>query len=157
MTEAPGRFPRGETPETPRIRSPLSGSAWISIDSVSDALCAAEELANTEMPRIELIERLTQAQQHPNREDVEFAVKALLERIREALAHGERIGIRGFGSCSVRRRRSRVGRNPRTGAPIALPERHVPHLRPGKDLRERVSSNAEVMSLRGLARACEGL
>jgi integration host factor subunit beta len=90
------------------------------------------------MTRTELIERLTQAQRHLNHEDVAFAVKILLEQMREALAQGERIEIRGFGSFSVRRHRSRVGRNPKTGAPVSVPDRHVPHFKPGKELRERV-------------------
>jgi integration host factor subunit beta len=60
----------------------------------------------------------------------------------EVLAQGERIEIRGFGAFSLRRRESRVGRNPRTGELVVLPERHVPHFKPGKELRERVDFNA---------------
>jgi len=91
------------------------------------------------MTRTELIERLTRRQLHLHCDDVEFAVKAILEQMSDTLAHGERIEIRGFGSFSLHRRRSRVGRNPRTGVGVALPDRYVPHFKPGKELRERVN------------------
>lgn len=91
------------------------------------------------MTRAELIDRLIEGQAHFNGDDVEFAVKMMLDQMSEALAHGERIEIRGFGSFSLRRRKSWVGRNPKTGEPVALPERHVPYFRPGKELRDRVN------------------
>jgi integration host factor subunit beta len=59
-----------------------------------------------------------------------------------ALANGERIEIRGFGSFSLHYRPPRVGRNPKTGSSVPLPGRHVPHFKAGKDLRERVNEGA---------------
>ena len=56
-----------------------------------------------------------------------------------SLAEGERIEIRGFGSFSLHYRPPRTGRNPKTGAAVALPGKYVPHFKPGKELRERVS------------------
>ena len=56
-----------------------------------------------------------------------------------ALASGERIEIRGFGSFSLHYRPPRRGRNPKTGDSVALPGKHVPHFKPGKELREKVS------------------
>jgi integration host factor subunit beta len=100
--------------------------------------------ANTAMTRTELIDRLAHGQPHLNQEDVELAVKTMLEQMSQTLAHGERIEIRGFGAFSLRRRASRVGRNPRTGASVAVPERHVPHFKAGKELRERVDIQTEV-------------
>ena len=91
------------------------------------------------MTRAELIDRLIQGQPHLSQEDVELAVKTMMDQMSAALARGERIEIRGFGAFSLRRRESRVGRNPRTGEPVALPERHVPYFRPGKELRDRVN------------------
>jgi integration host factor subunit beta len=61
----------------------------------------------------------------------------------EALAGGERIEIRGFGSFSLHYRPPRVGRNPKTGASVPLPSRRVPHFKPGKELRDRVNSIKE--------------
>ena len=70
--------------------------------------------------------------------DVELAVKTVLEHMAERLANGDRIEIRGFGSFSLHYRPGRVGRNPKTGAPVSLPAKYVPHFKPGKELRERV-------------------
>ena len=56
------------------------------------------------------------------------------------LAGGGRIEMRDFGSFSVRYRRARLGRNPRTGAPVARPAGHVVHFKVGKALRERVDA-----------------
>ena len=94
------------------------------------------------MTQVELIERLTDGQPHLNQEDIELAVKTMLDQMSDVLAQGARIEIRGFGAFSLRRRESRVGRNPKTGALVVLPERHVPHFKPGKELRERVDFNA---------------
>ena len=91
------------------------------------------------MTKSELIEILVQRQSHLKGDDVDLAVKALLEMMGGALANGERIEIRGFGSFSLHYRPPRLGRNPKTGESVALPGKHVPHFKPGKELRERVS------------------
>jgi integration host factor subunit beta len=91
------------------------------------------------MTKSELIEILSQRQAHLKGEDVDLAVKALLEMMGGALSAGERIEIRGFGSFSLHYRPPRLGRNPKTGESVALPGKHVPHFKPGKELRERVS------------------
>ncbi len=57
----------------------------------------------------------------------------------EALSHGERIEIRGFGSFALHFRPARIGRNPKIGDLVALPGKHVPHFKSGKVLRERVN------------------
>ena len=94
------------------------------------------------MTRAELIDRLARQQPHLSANDVELAVSVLLDQISSALAHGERIEIRGFGAFSVRHREPRVARDPRTGEPVPLDARHVPYFRPGKELRERVNAGA---------------
>ena len=91
------------------------------------------------MTKSELIEILAQRQAHLKSEDVDLSVKALLEMMGGALANGERIEIRGFGSFSLHYRPPRLGRNPKTGESVALSGKHVPHFKPGKELRERVS------------------
>jgi integration host factor subunit beta len=91
------------------------------------------------MTKSELIEILAQRQAHLKGEDVDLSVKALLEMMGGSLANGERIEIRGFGSFSLHYRPPRLGRNPKTGESVALPGKHVPHFKPGKELRERVS------------------
>ena len=91
------------------------------------------------MTKSELIELIAVKQQHLVYRDVELAVKTLLEHMSEALSSGERIEIRGFGSFSLHHRPPRIGRNPKTGDPVALPGKHVPHFNPGKQLRPRVN------------------
>ncbi len=90
------------------------------------------------MTKSELIERLAAEQTHLNQTDVELAVRCILEQLSRALAEGERIEIRGFGSFSLHYRPPRMGRNPKTGQAVALPGKHVPHFKPGKELRDRV-------------------
>ena len=75
---------------------------------------------------------------------VELAVKHLLELMSSSLANGERIEIRGFGSFSLHYRPPRMGRNPKTGDAVALSGKHVPHFKPGKELRERVNSGRDL-------------
>jgi len=65
-------------------------------------------------------------------------VKLMIDHMAESLASGERIEIRGFGSFSLTRRPQRVGRNPKSGEQVVVPEKRVPHFKPGKELRERV-------------------
>ena len=93
---------------------------------------------NGPMTKSELIHRIVRNQPHLTERDVETAVKMILDQMVECLAGGRRIEIRGFGSFTVRLRRARVARNPRTGAPVSLPARYAPYFKPGKKLRERV-------------------
>jgi integration host factor subunit beta len=91
------------------------------------------------MTKSELIELLGRRQGHLKPDDVELAVKSLLDMMAAALSGGERIEIRGFGSFSLHFRPPRLGRNPKTGDSVALPGKHVPHFKPGKELRDRVN------------------
>lgn len=88
----------------------------------------------------ELIDALAQKLNHLTYKDVEFAVKAIIEQMAQTLATGGRIEIRGFGSFSLHHRPPRMGRNPKTGEPVPLPSKHVPHFKPGKELRDRVNT-----------------
>jgi integration host factor subunit beta len=93
------------------------------------------------MTKSELIEALAARQTHLAYADVELAVKDLLEQMSHALSTGDRIEIRGFGSFALHYRPARMGRNPKTGAAVALPGKYVPHFKPGKELRERVNQD----------------
>ncbi len=93
------------------------------------------------MTKSELIEILANKNNHLNTKDLELAVKSLLEQMSQALASGERIEIRGFGSFSLHYRPPRIGRNPKTGDAVALSAKYVPHFKPGKELRERVNGS----------------
>jgi len=91
------------------------------------------------MTKSELIEAIAGKQTHLAYKDIELSVKSLLEQMGRSLSAGERIEIRGFGSFSLHFRPPRVGRNPKTGESVDLPGKHVPHFKPGKELRERVN------------------
>ena len=93
------------------------------------------------MTKSELIEILSQRQAHLKGEDVDLAVKALLEMMGGALSTGERIEIRGFGSFSLHYRAPRIGRNPKTGESVGLSGKYVPHFKPGKELRDRANES----------------
>src|SRR5690606_11951981 len=91
------------------------------------------------LTKSELMQIQSRRQPHLKAEDVDLAVKTLLEAMAATLAEGERIEIRGFGSFSLHYRPPRMGRNPKTGEPVALAGKHVPHFKPGQELRARVS------------------
>lgn len=95
------------------------------------------------MTKSELIERITARQLQLSTKDVELAVKSLIEQMSEALSSGNRIEIRGFGSFSLHYREPRRGRNPKTGEAVQLEGKHVPHFKPGKELRDRVNASMQ--------------
>lgn len=99
------------------------------------------------MTKSELIEALAKQQPHLALKDVEMAVKCIIEKMNEALASGERIEIRGFGSFSLHMRPPRIGRNPKTGESVTLAKKYVPHFKPGKELRDRVDASREKCSI----------
>ncbi|MBX5464254.1 MAG: HU family DNA-binding protein [Bacillota bacterium] len=73
------------------------------------------------------------------KKDSERVINAVIDGIQEALAGGERVSLVGFGTFEVRQRKSRVGRNPRTGETIQIPGNAVPTFKAGKTLREMVT------------------
>lgn len=93
------------------------------------------------MTKSELIERIAAQQPQLSAKDVELAVKTIIEQMSHALATGQRIEIRGFGSFSLHYRSPRKGRNPKTGDTVELEGKHVPHFKPGKEMRERVNAS----------------
>lgn len=93
------------------------------------------------MTKSELIESLAQRQTQLSYREVELAVKSVIEYMAQALSNGQRIEIRGFGSFSLHFRESRTGRNPKTGGMVELKGKHVPHFKPGKEMRERVNDS----------------
>ena len=92
------------------------------------------------MTKSELIARLAERFPQLVAKDAEIAVKVILDAMTEALARGDRIEIRGFGSFSLNHRPPRIGRNPRSGERVDVPEKWVPHFKAGKELRERVDA-----------------
>jgi len=92
------------------------------------------------MTKSELIVRLAQRYPQLVAKDAEYAVKMILDAMTQALLDGNRIEIRGFGSFGLNYRPPRVGRNPKSGERVHVPEKYVPHFKAGKELRERVDS-----------------
>ncbi len=90
------------------------------------------------MTRSDLVEELAARFGQLTQRDAEYTVKTILDAVSDALVRGHRIEIRGFGSFSVNRRPPRMGRNPRSGEAVHIPEKRVPHFKPGKALRETV-------------------
>lgn len=96
------------------------------------------------MTRSELIEQM--ALRHKDLltvDDVELAVKNIIDQMSIALAEGGRIEIRGFGSFSLHYRPPRMGRNPKTGESVSLIGKYAPHFKPGKRLRDRVNEGRQ--------------
>ena len=91
------------------------------------------------MTKSELVEIIASKQTQLSTKDVELAVKMISDEMSQALSSGRRIEIRGFGSFSLHFRAPRVGRNPKTGESVELPSKHVPHFKPGKELRDQVN------------------
>ena len=89
----------------------------------------------------ELIEIIANEQEQLPYKDIELAIKTIIESMIDSLKKGKRIEIRGFGSFSLRYRKSRIGRNPKSGESVNIDERYVPHFKPGKDLKERVRTS----------------
>lgn len=91
------------------------------------------------MIKSELIAKMVENNPHLYQRDVERIVGTIFEEISQALAKGDRVELRGFGAFSVKRRPSRTGRNPRTGATVEVEEKFVPYFKTGKDLRQKLN------------------
>jgi integration host factor subunit beta len=94
------------------------------------------------MTKNELILRLAEKYSKLSHKDASVVVETIFDQMTEAMRQDERIEIRGFGSFSVLRRESRMGRNPKTGEQVKVPEKKVPFFKAGKELREKVDFKA---------------
>ncbi len=91
------------------------------------------------MIKSELITRMADQNLHLTQRDIERVVNVIFEEISAALSAEGRVALRGFGSFTVKRRSARVGRNPRTGEVVSVPEKNALYFKTGKDLRERLN------------------
>ena len=94
------------------------------------------------MNKSELIDKIAERASLP-RKKAEHVVNLIFDAMTHALARGERIEIRGFGSFVSKHYRARMGRNPRTGETIPVPAKRLPFFKVGKELRERVDAGAK--------------
>jgi integration host factor subunit beta len=97
------------------------------------------------MIKSELIKRISSQNPHLYERDVQKVVSAVLDEIVEALGRGDRVELRGFGAFSAKVRGARQGRNPRTGAVVAVAKKAIPAFKTGKDMRTRL--NRETLPL----------
>ena len=91
------------------------------------------------MTKADLVEEVAKAVEVPKK-DAEKIVKTVFESVTNALHRGEKIELRGFGSFRLRERKSRIGRNPKTGETVNVPSKKVPYFKAGKELKELINS-----------------
>ncbi|MGH9355623.1 MAG: HU family DNA-binding protein [Terriglobia bacterium] len=90
------------------------------------------------MTKADLIEEISRSAEM-SRKDSELIVETVFESIIHSLRSGEKIEIRGFGSFRTRERKSRVGRNPKTGARVEVPAKKIPFFKPSKELKDVIN------------------
>jgi len=116
----------------PRVSGLLSTE---SLDRIGDH-CHANQMLKSD-----LVHRMSLQNPHLRGKDVEKIIDTILDEIILAMARGDRVEIRGFGAFSVRQREAHSGRNPRTGAEVAVRKKLAPHFKAGKEIRSRLNSN----------------
>jgi integration host factor subunit beta len=94
------------------------------------------------MIKSELVQRLAEQNPHLYQRDVEKIVNAIFGTISDALARGDRVELRGFGTFGVKSRGARTGRNPKTGDLVEVAEKVVPVFKTGKEMRRRLNASA---------------
>ena len=95
------------------------------------------------MTKSELIDAVAEKISGGQKGDAEVIVNTIFNAMTAALASGDRIEIRGFGSFQPRLRKERLGRNPKSGHKVRVNKKRVPFFRPGKELREKVNIDDE--------------
>ena len=107
------------------------------------------------MIKSKLIQRIAARNPHVYQRDIEKIVNIILDRIVDGMACGDRVELRGFGAFSVRFRKARAGRDPRTGASVTIARKALPHFRSGREMRKRLNrkpgTTAEGAAVEGLA------
>jgi integration host factor subunit beta len=103
-----------------------------------------EPIPRKEMTKADLVERVTEAIEQTSgpmisKKDCARVVDAFLDAIKDALKEQRNIEVRGFGTFKIRQRKTRMARNPRTGAPVEVSARPVPVFKPSKELRALVA------------------
>ena len=91
------------------------------------------------MIKSKLVQRISAENPDLRQYDVEKIVNVILGEITAAMARGDRIELRGFGSFGVKNRPARPGRNPRTGTHVSVKKKSIPFFRTGKEMRERLN------------------
>ena len=93
------------------------------------------------MTKADLVEEVSRAVEMSHK-DSEVIVETVFESIVKSLRAGDKIEMRGFGSFRTRERKSRVGRNPKTGDRVEVPAKKIPYFKPSKELKDAVNGVA---------------
>ena len=92
------------------------------------------------MTKSELIQKITNKNSFLYQKDVYKIIDTLLNSVTKALKNGDRVELRGFGTFTTKLRDARIGRNPKTGEPVAIPKKKLPFFKMGKSMKERINS-----------------
>jgi len=93
------------------------------------------------MTKAELVEEVARVSELTKKHS-EIIVNTVFDSIVDALQKDQKIELRGFGSFRIRQRRSRQGRNPKTGDKVDVPAKRIPYFKPGKELKELINASA---------------
>ena len=92
------------------------------------------------MTKSELILKITNKNSFLYQKDVYKIIDTLFNSVTKALNDGDRVELRGFGTFTTKLRNARIGRNPKTGEPVAIPQKKMPFFKMGKLMKERINS-----------------
>jgi integration host factor subunit beta len=92
------------------------------------------------MTKSELILKITSKNSYLYHKDVFKIIDTLFNCVTKALKDGDRVELRGFGTFTTKLRNARIGRNPKTGDPVAIPQKKMPFFKMGKSMKERINS-----------------
>jgi len=96
------------------------------------------------MTKSDLINKVQEKFKIYSNKDIAYAVNIIFASMTEAMKNGERTEIRGFGNFTIRERKPRLGRNPKSGLQVKLGERKTPFFKTGKDLRVKVNNKNDL-------------
>lgn len=94
------------------------------------------------MTKADLVEEVSRAIES-TRKDAEAIVETVFDSVIKSLQADDKIEVRGFGSFRTRRRRGRIGRNPKTGAKVDVPPKRIPFFKPSKELKELINNKSK--------------
>ena len=92
------------------------------------------------MTKSELILKITSKNSYLYHKDVYKIIDSVFNSVTKALKDGDRVELRGFGTFTTKLRNARIGRNPKTGDPVAIPQKKMPFFKMGKSMKERINS-----------------
>jgi integration host factor subunit beta len=97
-----------------------------------------EDVSAGVMTKAELVDEVARVVQLTKKQ-AETIVNIVFDSIVDSLRAGQKIELRGFGSFRLRSRKSRTGRNPKTGEKVEVPSKKIPYFKPGKELKELIN------------------